>query len=52
MCESNLKEYRKLIKKIQIQLLDGKINFEKSITGFDLTKKLVSHLKNCTNYGS
>jgi len=30
----------------QIQLLDGKkINFEKSITGFDLTK-LVSHLRN------
>jgi hypothetical protein len=28
----------------QIQLLDGKkIDFEKSINGFDLTKKLVSH---------
>ena len=30
----------------QIQLLDGKkIEFEKSISGFDLTKKLVSLLK-------
>ena len=29
----------------QIQLLDGKIDFNKSITGFDLTKKLVSLLK-------
>ena len=48
MCQSNLKEYKRLIKKLmpQIQLLDGKkIDFEKSITGFDLTKKLVNHLK-------
>ena len=41
MCQSNLKEYKRLIKKLmpQIRLLDGKkIDFEKSITGFDLTK--------------
>jgi len=31
----------------QIQLLDGKkIDFEKSINGFDLIKKLVSRSKN------
>ena len=31
----------------QIQLLDGKkISFSKSINGFELTKKLVSLLKN------
>ena len=30
----------------QIQLLDGKkIDFEKSITGFDLVKKLANHWK-------
>ena len=30
----------------QIQLLDGKkIEFKKSINGFDLTKKLANHLK-------
>ena len=30
----------------QIQLLDGKkIDFKKSITGFDLTKKLVNRSK-------
>ena len=42
MCDSNLKEYKKLIKKLmpQIQLLDGKkIDFEKSINGFELNKK-------------
>ena len=43
MCQSNLKEYRRLIKLMpQIQLLDGKIDFKKSITGFDLTKKSAS----------
>ena len=48
MCQSNLKEYKRLIKKLmpQIQLLDGKkIDFEKSITGFDLTKKISKSLE-------
>ena len=29
----------------QIRLLDGKIDFEKSITGFDLTKKISKSLE-------
>ena len=38
----------------QIQLLDGKkIEFSKSITGFDLTKKISKSLrKSCFNNGS
>jgi len=37
----------------QIQLLDGKkINFNKSISGIELTKKLVIHLKICSDNGS
>ena len=49
MCDSILREYKKLLKNYvtEIQLLDGKkIPFTKSISGFELVKKLVSHLKN------
>ena len=48
MCDSNLREYKKLFKKLmpQIQLLDGKkISFTKSISGFDLTKKISKSLE-------
>ena len=47
MCDSNLREYKKLLKLMpQIKLLDGKkISFEKSISGFDLTKKISKSLK-------
>ena len=48
MCQSNLKEYRRLIKKLmpKIQLLDGKqIPFAKSISGFELTKKISKSLE-------
>ena len=48
MCDSNLREYKKLLKNLmpQIQLLDGKkIPFTKSISGFELTKKISKSLE-------
>ena len=43
MCDSNLREYKKLLKKLMphIQLLDGKkISFTKSVSGTELIKKI------------
>ena len=56
MCQTTLREYKKLLKKFimpNVKLLDGKKIFSKSIDGFELTKKISKSLeKVALNHGS